>query len=555
MGIKLNRLLAKKLNSDSVKGERIYKSLVDSVKDYAIFVLDIEGHIVTWNAGAENLKGYKASEIIGKHIRTFYTQEDIDRKHPENELKIATQAGKYEEEGCRVRKDGSQFWASILITKVTDSEGNHIGFSKITRDLSERREYEESLRASEEKLKASYAALETTVQQRTKELLEAKQAAENANIAKSTFLANMSHEIRTPLGAIMGFADLIGSPELSKEDMDMYLAVVKRNSQQLLRIIDDILDLSKVEAGRMDIERIEFSLPEVLSDMASMMGLRASENSIGFELIAATALPEFVISDPTRLRQIIINVVGNAIKFTRKGEVKVTASFKDNQLELTVKDTGRGISKDQIQKLFQPFTQADAATNRKYGGTGLGLALTKSLCQILGGDLVLKESTLEKGSTFVATIGMIPAPTSAFTTSMGAKFDSKTFIDSGQILSGMDILVIEDSVDNQNLMHILLSRAGAKVDVATDGIEGVGKAMSNPYDAVIMDIQMPRMDGLEAMRILRQKNYDRPVVALSAHAMTEQKNQAMAVGFADYLTKPIQRQSMIELLKKFKRDT
>lgn len=668
---KLKDKISNETGSDSSKlaqADQFFRQLVDSVKDYAIFALDIQGRIVTWNAGAKRLKGYSSEEIIGKHISTFYTKEDRDREHYNDELRIATETEKYEEEGWRIRKNGSRFWANVIITKLTDQKGQHIGFSKVTRDLSERKAHEERLkdneeklrlmvqsvkdyaifmlnrqglvsswnpgaqnlkgytseeiigkhfrefypeadklakkpeseleiatkegrcedtgwrirkdgsrfcanvvisamqntkgeligftkvtrdltvqREADEKLKQSYADLETTVRERTKELLAAKQVAENANITKSTFLANMSHEIRTPLGAIIGFADLIGTKEVTKTELDDYLAVVKRNSAQLLRIIDDILDLSKVEMGRMDIEHISFSLSEVIADMKSMLGLRARENSIGFEVEAETLLPEFVKSDPIRLRQILINVIGNAIKFTQKGEVKLSISFKNSLLQFTVKDTGRGITEEQAAKLFQPFTQADSATNRKFGGTGLGLSLTQGLCRAMGGEFFLKESALGKGSTFVALI-KVEVPLD-YKNNLNAKIGLAPKDFESDILKGMKILLIEDSLDNQQLIQIILNRMGAVVDIASDGLEGVAKAMNNTYDVVLMDIQMPYMDGMEAVRILRSRKYTTPVVALTAHAMKEQKSQAFAAGFTSFLSKPIKRQAMLELLR------
>jgi two-component system CheB/CheR fusion protein len=526
--------------------EEKLRLMVESVKDYAIFMLDPEGRVASWNEGAENLKQYKAHEILGHNFREFFSEEDRIAKKPEHELEVAKEEGRAEATGWRIRKDGTRFWANVIISAIRNEEGELVGFSKVTRDLTAEKE-------ADEKLKASYTALEAKVQERTKELLEAKQAAERASFAKSTFLANMSHEIRTPLGAIMGFADLIGTADANKEDLGGYLSVVKRNSEQLLRIIDDILDLTKVEAGKMDIENIQFSLPEVLSDMASMLGLRARENSIRFELVADTPLPDFVVSDPTRLRQIIINVVGNAIKFTKKGEVKLAVSFLDNVLTLKVTDTGRGISEEQAAKLFRPFTQADTSTNRKFGGTGLGLALTRGLCRTMGGDFVLLESALGKGSTFVASIKMQPVFNSSYSTGLRAKFGSDIIHrDDTNRLAGMKILVVEDSPDNQNLIRIILSRVGAKVEIASDGAEGIDKALNNNFDIVLMDIQMPRMDGMEAVGILREKKYNKPIIALTAHAMKEHRAQAMEAGFTDFLSKPIQRQAMMEVLESYK---
>jgi CheY-like chemotaxis protein len=286
--------------------------------------------------------------------------------------------------------------------------------------------------------------------------------------------------------------------------------------------------------------------------MASILGLRARENSIRFEMVADTPIPDYVVSDPTRLRQIIMNVVGNAIKFTKRGDVKLTVSFTGHQLQMMVKDTGRGISEAQVAKLFHPFVQADASTNRKFGGTGLGLVITKSLCQAMGGDFVLLESAIGKGSTFLASIVVEPVPESGFTTGLKRRFNTDlAFRDDVDLLSGMKILVVEDSPDNQNLIKIILSKVGAKVDIASDGAEGIEKAMNGDYDVVLMDIQMPRMDGMEAVGILREKNYRKPVIALTAHAMKEHRAQALAVGFTDFLSKPIQRNAMMEMLEQF----
>lgn len=527
--------------------EEIFALLVDSVTDYAIFALDNDGYVKTWNAGARRLKGYSAGEIIGCHISRFYAPEDIDRKHPQEELRIAASIGRYEEEGWRIKKDGSVFWANVVITKLVDRRGNHIGFAKVTRDLSERKSHEE-------RLKASYAQLENSVQARTNELLFAKQAAENASLTKSTFLANMSHEIRTPLGAIMGFADLLGSSDFKAEDFDSYLSIIKRNSTLLLRIIDDILDLSKVEAGKMDIEKTKFSLPDLIKDMTTMLNLKAQENSIRLVQENLTTIPNLVISDPTRLRQILNNVVGNAIKFTEKGEVLISVSFLDNLLTIEVKDTGRGISEEQAGKLFQPFTQADAATNRKFGGTGLGLALTKNLCIMMGGDFVLLESSLGKGSCFKATI-KVDLPSKYDLNALpksNSKISSSELMTNQNLLLDLKILLIEDSVDNQQLIKTVLKKSGASIDIANDGVEGTEKALGGNYDIILMDIQMPRMDGIEAVKILRKKGYQKPIIALTAHAMREHKSEALNAGFTDYLSKPLERQPMLEMLVKFK---
>jgi len=382
-------------------------------------------------------------------------------------------------------------------------------------------------------------------------LAEARDESERANRAKSTFLANMSHEIRTPLGAIMGFAELMTQPTMPLPEIQRCIAIISRNSSQLLRIIDDILDLSKVEAGRMDIEAIRFSLTETLSDIASLLSLRARENSIHFELHAATPLPEHVIADPTRLRQILFNVVGNAIKFTDHGSVALTVSFLDSELQFKVTDTGKGISPEQASRLFTAFSQADAATNRQYGGTGLGLVLTRSLCRAMGGDFYLLESEPGRGSTFIAKVRVEVAVDSRLVTEIDLAFANASLPleDDVRLLAGMKLLLVEDSPDNRELLVFILAKAGARIDVAFDGSEGVAKALAGDYDAVLMDVQMPGMDGLEAVSSLRAHGFDAPIIALTAHAMKEQRETSLRMGFTHFLAKPVQRVRLLRLLE------
>ncbi|RZA23725.1 MAG: response regulator [Proteobacteria bacterium] len=384
------------------------------------------------------------------------------------------------------------------------------------------------------------------------ELSLAREAAESANTAKSAFLANMSHEIRSPLGAIMGFVELLRDPDIDRDDVSQYLGVIERNSHQLLRIIDDILDLSKVEAGKMLIEWIDFSLLELLSDFSSLMGFKARENGIDFVLRAATHLPDFVSCDPTRLRQILTNVIGNAIKFTHKGQVILTVSFLEGRLEFHVEDTGVGISESEASRLFQAFGQADASTTRKFGGTGLGLVLTKRLSQALGGDFWLKSSKVGQGSTFVAYVRVESPQYSQLIHSSRFQFTTRpqvsavaldpTFLD-------LKILVVEDSPDNQMLLEVILRKHGARVELAANGSIGVEKALLGNFDLVLMDVQMPEMDGYEAVRFLRDRHFDRPIIALTAHAMVEEREKCLTAGYSDFLSKPIDRVKLIEAIK------
>lgn len=384
-------------------------------------------------------------------------------------------------------------------------------------------------------------------------LAEARTAAERANSAKSQFLANMSHEIRTPLGAIMGFSELIKESGLDREQRDEFVSVIERNSAQLLRIIDDILDLSKVEAGMMLFESIEFSLPELLTDFSSLMGFKARAKGIRFSSRAITPLPQYVVSDPTRLRQILMNVVGNAIKFTDKGHVELRVKFENEILEFEVEDTGRGISEEQSKILFQPFTQADASTTRKYGGTGLGLSLTRSLAEALGGSFELKSSELGRGSIFIARVKAKVALGSELYSGFGFEpIPAKSMVNYGQ-LANTKVLLVEDSPDNQALISIYLNRAGASIDIASDGAQGCQMAQASDYDIVLMDVQMPVMDGITAVQKLREAGYKKPIIALTAHAMKEERDRCIKAGFSEFLTKPVAREDLMNMMRSFKR--
>ena len=419
-------------------------------------------------------------------------------------------------------------------------------------DLESRKIINEFIDRGIAKAAGTYAELEISHQAiQAKKFEEAKNEAERSSQAKSAFLANMSHEIRTPIGTIMGFVELLKDPELSQDEILRYHSIIDRNSHHLLRIIDDILDLAKVEAGKILIEKIEFSLPDFLNEFSSLAEIKAGENGIIFEFKNDTLLPEFVISDPTRIRQILSNIVSNAIKFTEKGRVELNVQYTDHQLKFKVKDTGRGISKDQREQLFQAFSQADSSTTRKFGGTGLGLVLTKKLSQALGGDFELVESEIGKGSIFESfVIVEVPKQVKLVAPKKIQNEYSKTENpDFHQVdLKGLRILLVEDSPDNQYLIQKILSKTGAQVVTANNGEEGIEVARTDHFDIILMDIQMPIMDGHDAVKSLRLSGYSSPIVALTAHAMKDEREKAVQSGFSHFLTKPINRKSLMDLL-------
>ncbi len=379
-----------------------------------------------------------------------------------------------------------------------------------------------------------------------RDLIHAKEDAERANQLKSAFLANMSHEIRTPLGVMIGFADLISDASIQPEEREQFAETLRRNGEQLSVLINDILDLSKVEAGYLKIEIMEFSLRSLISDIAAALAVKATEKGLELKTNFNKTFSDTVTSDPTRVRQILWNLIGNAIKFTERGHIAINVTEGDGTFEIEVEDTGIGIREKDQQKLFRPFSQADESMTRKYGGTGLGLILSRRLSELLGGQLILKRSTPHRGSTFlftlknqfhdVKTVKKAPAPEAPFPLAP---------VSNELALDGMKVLLTEDSSDNQRLIWTLLTREGAVVEIANNGAEGVEKALRGQYDVVLMDIQMPVLDGYAATQRLRDQGYQKPIIALTAHAMNDVRMRCMDVGCTDHLPKPINIKKLV----------
>ena len=365
------------------QGGRIYQLMVEAVRDYAIFMLDPNGYVASWNTGAERIKGYSAEEIIGQHFSVFYPPEAVAIGHPQRELEIAVAEGRFEEEGWRIKKDGGRFWANVVITAVRDETGKLVGFAKVTRDLTERRNAE---------LKAQEDARRVAV-------------SETANVAKSEFLTAMSHELRTPLNAIGGYTELLtlglGGPT-TPEQLD-YLERIRRSQQHLIGIISDLLNFSRIEAGTLTYDIKHLSLKEVIEGVVPLIEPQAAAKEIALKMDTTTH-DCLVLGDRAKVDQILLNLLSNAIQFTNSnGTVTVECKESGNTASIAVVDTGVGIPTDKLDAIFEPFVQLGRSLSSAHEGTGLGLAISRELARAMKGNLTV-TSKVGSGSTFTLTL-------------------------------------------------------------------------------------------------------------------------------------------------------
>jgi PAS domain S-box-containing protein len=508
----------------------------------SVAITDSDGRIEYVNDALVRITGYSREELIGQNPRVLQS----GKTSPETYVamwQVLTQGRPWKGEFQNRRKDGSEYVEFAIITPLRQPDGSISNYVAVKEDITEKKRLAVELDDHRHHL-------EDLVTRRTEELVAARQLAEAANQAKSAFLANMSHEIRTPMNAIIGMIHLLrrtGVTPLQGERLDK----IDDAGQHLLAIINDILDLSKIEAGRMQLEAADFHLSAILDNVASFISQTAHDKGIRIE-IDRDAVPESLRGDPTRLRQALLNYAGNAVKFTAKGCIVLRARLlEDLGSELLVRfevsDTGVGIAPDGITRLFQAFEQADSSTTREYGGTGLGLALTQRFARLMGGEVGV-ESVPGAGSTFWFTARLKRPEQQQIMAPPAAIADAEKLIRQGYL--GRHILVVDDEPINREIAEILLQDTGLTVAKAEDGEEAVAMARKTAYDAILMDMQMPRLDGLEATRQIRElPGYrDTPIIAMTANAFAEDKARCMEAGMNEFLIKPIDPDTLFATL-------
>ncbi|HYC47987.1 MAG TPA: PAS domain S-box protein [Burkholderiales bacterium] len=520
-------------------GEERFRLLVEGVRDYAIFMLDPNGYIMTWNAGAQRIKGYSAEEIIGQHFSKFYPQDAVESGWPQHELQIATETGRYEEEGWRIRKDGSRFWANVAITALRDETGRLRGFAKLTRDLTERRRAE---------------ALEAHGAQR-EEMLEAERSArieaQRTARMKDEFLATLSHELRTPLNAILGWTQLMRSQK-GQVDVAHGLEVIERNARAQVQLVDDLLDLSRILAGqvRLDLQRI--TLLDVIAGAVESAEPAAHAKGVRLEKVLDPR-GSMVSGDPARLQQVVWNLLSNAIKFTPKGgRVQVLLERVNSHVEISVSDTGVGIPLSFLPHVFERFSQRDGTASRRYSGLGLGLAISKQLVELHGGTIHAKSGGEGQGATFVVRLPVLVLKED----DAGARRVHPTApTDAEQLtlpsLKSVRVLVVDDEADARELLARILENQGAAVAAVGTAEEALREFDLRQPDVIVSDIGMPETDGYQLMRAIRaseRKGSRVPALALTAFARAEDRKRAMLAGYQSHLAKPFDTAELVLLV-------
>jgi len=564
--LKITRdLTERKIAEEALRqSEERLRLLIEGVSDYAIFMLDPEGKVATWNTGAERLKGYRADEIIGRHFSVFYPEEARARRWPQQELELATRDGRFEDEGWRLRKDGSRFWANVVISALRDADGKLQGFGKVTRDLTERR-------AAEETLRIAYADLERRVVERTSELADANTALRDeverrrrlheererladqlrqrvADLAasdrhKDEFLAMLGHELRNPLAPIRNALEILkldGVPEPSRGQAK---ALIERQVEHLVRLVDDLLDVSRIMQGKIELRHERIELAAVVE--RAIETAQPVIDARGHELqVSLPPRPVWLHGDLIRLAQVLNNLLVNAAKYSeRAGRIALTATLAADRVRISVRDNGIGISPELLPKIFDFFVQGSRSLERSQGGLGIGLTLVKRLVEMHGGAVSAHSAGIGKGSELMVDL---PLPDQT------AAAEGKDGVVAAAAVGGRRrrVLVVDDNVDAAESAAALLSIWGHEARTVHDGLSVLRNVEEFRPDIVLLDIGLPGKNGYEVARELRRLP-DSPVrliAAMTGYGQEQDRRRSAEAGFDVHLTKPLDLERLRELL-------
>jgi len=529
------------------ESEEKYRTIFEN-SAIAIMMADEQERLVSWNKFTEKLLGMNAEDLHLKPVKSLYPDGEWVKIRSRN---IRQKSFEAHLESKMVAKDDQMIDVDISLSVLRNLEGKVISSIAIIKDISKRKESERESILAKKELEEANRRLEQAVEHANMLTRKAK----IANNAKSEFLANMSHEIRTPMNGIVGMLTLALNKERD-EKIREFLTIAKTCANNLLKLINDILDISKVEAGKLNVEIIDSSVSEILSTINSSMRPMATEKGISFDIVLMTDVPENIKTDPARLNQCLVNLIGNSIKFTQTGGVTVELSLEKmgdkSFIRFDVVDTGIGIPIDKQQTIFDKFTQADGSTTRKHGGTGLGLAITKQLAELLGGDITL-FSEPGKGSTFslIISANIDTASATMISNDKWRKKDTKDEPSDEINKTIGKILIVEDDYANQQVILGILEETNFQAEIANDGIEAVDKITSGSYYLIFMDMQMPNMNGYDATKLIRKKGYTLPIIALTAYAMKGDEEKCLNAGCDAYLSKPVDAEKLFKILGEF----
>lgn len=560
--VKQRNMLAEK-EEIARRALKSHEDLLAAAVQTSVIATDIEGNITLFSRGSENMLGYKAEEVLNLSPAIFHDQDEIQARARElsQEYKrpvmgfdifvVKTREGGHDERKWTYRrKDGGALQVSLIVTAIRDENDEVTGYLGIATDITRMIEAENKMQKINEQLEKSFEHANRMAEQ-----------ANAANIAKSEFLANMSHEIRTPMNGVIGMTSMLLDTPLNAEQRH-FAEIVRESADSLLALINDILDFSKIEAGKLNLECIGVDVRHIMTGVCKIMRLRAEQKGLLLSVEIADEVPQWLLGDPSRLRQVVLNLLGNAIKFTLAGSVRVVIDIEKSDgehswLRFCVQDTGIGIESEKLNLLFNKFSQVDASTTREFGGTGLGLAICKQLVELMGGTIGVK-SELHKGSEFWFVLPLLQSADS-----VAPPHGLNPVMRTSSLTSAADLrdcfldyrfLLVEDNLVNQEVASGMLRKLGCRVDVVNHGKEAIEAIKTRHYDLILMDVQMPEMDGFEATQQIRSSSTvpdsrrHIPIIAMTAHAMDGDRDRCVAAGMNDYICKPIALLPMVNTI-------